>query len=194
MRRGATATGQAGAPIRQRFWDSEPSATFFYDVGGDDENRERRCDAMDGYVVRDAPGWTWKANGRENGGRFDFLVIEHLEYRAGPPLHFHKTFEDSFFVLEGIMTAQLGDQVVELGPGDFATAPPGVPHSLTNADADQMRCRVINLLTPGVGFDRYISQIDQLAGRGDYEGIERLNAEYDVTITGPSVAEKLGLS
>lgn len=149
---------------------------------------------VDGYVLRDAPGWTWKAIGRDNDGRFDFLVIEHLEYGAGPPLHFHKTFEDSFFVLDGVLTAQLGDEVVELRSGDFATAPPGVAHSLTNAHADQTACRAVNLLTPGVDFDRYIRQIDQLAANGDHEGIERLNAEYDVTIVGPSVANRLGLS
>ena len=149
---------------------------------------------VDGYVVRNAPGWSWKANGRDNEGRFDLLVIEKIEYGAGPPLHFHKTFEDSFFVLDGVVTAQLGDDVVELGPGDFATAPPGVPHSFTNARADQSGCRMVNLLTPGVGFDRYISQIEQLAAEGDFEGIERLNTEFDVTIAGPSVAERLGLS
>ena len=121
-------------------------------------------------------------------------VIEHLGYGAGPPLHFHTTFEDSFFVLDGVLTVQLGDDVVELGPGDFATAPPGVPHSLTNAHADQSACRAVNLLIPGVGFDRYVSQIDQLAAKGDHEGMERLNAEYDVTIVGPSVADRLGLS
>lgn len=148
---------------------------------------------MEGYVVRDAPGWTWKANGRDNDGRFDFLVID-LAYRSGPPLHFHTTFEDSFFVLDGVLTVQLGGDVVELGPGDFATAPPGVPHSLTNALAGQSACRAVNLMTPGVGFDRYISQIDQLAAKGDHEGMERLNAEYDVTIVGPSVADRLGLS
>ena len=30
---------------------------------------------MEGYVVRDAPGWTWKANGRDNGGRFEVQSI-----------------------------------------------------------------------------------------------------------------------
>jgi len=145
-------------------------------------------------VLRDAPGWTWKANGRDNDGRFDFLVVQHLEYGAGPPLHFHATLEESFFVLDGVLTVQLGDQVVELGPGDFATAPPGVPHSVTNAHADQSGCRAVNLLTPGVGFDRYIDQIDKLAAKGDHESIERLNAEYDVTIVGPSVAKRLGLN
>jgi hypothetical protein len=70
---------------------------------------------VDGYVSRKAPGWTWKANGRDNQGRFDFLVIEHLEYRAGPPLHFHSTFEDSFFVLDGVLTLYLVDVVVAFG-------------------------------------------------------------------------------
>ncbi len=149
---------------------------------------------MEGYVLRDAPGWTWKANGRDNENRFDFLVIEHLAYGAGPPLHFHTRFEDSFFVLDGLLTVQLGDDIVELRSGDFASAPPGVPHSLTNAHVGQSACRAVNLLTPGVGFDRYISQIDQLAAKGDHEGMERLNAEYDVTIVGPSVADRLGLS
>ena len=149
---------------------------------------------MEGYVLRDAPGWTWKANGRDNGGRFDFLVVEHLAYGAGPPLHFHDEQEDSFFVLEGVLTVQLGDDVAELGPGDFATAPPGVPHSATNAHADQSACRVVNLLTPGIGFDRYISQLEQLAAKGDHDAMERLHAEYGVTIVGPNLAERLGLS
>jgi glyoxylate utilization-related uncharacterized protein len=149
---------------------------------------------VEGYVSRNAPGWTWKANGRDNDGRFDLLVIEHLAYGAGPALDFHKTFEDSFFLLDGVLTVQLGDDVVDLGPGDFAPAPPGVPHSLINAHPDQSACRAVNLLTRGVGFDRYISQIDQLAAKGDYEGMDRLNAEYDVTIVGPSVADRLGLS
>ena len=86
---------------------------------------------VEGYVLRDAPGWTWKANGRDNEGRFDFLVIEHLVYGAGPPLHFHTTFEDSFFVLDGLLTVQLGDDVLELGSGDFGDRParrPAQPH------------------------------------------------------------------
>jgi mannose-6-phosphate isomerase-like protein (cupin superfamily) len=149
---------------------------------------------LEGYVLRDAPGWAWKASGSANEGRFDFLVIDHLAYGSGPPLHFHATFEDSFFVLDGVLTLQLGDDVVELGSGDFATAPPGVPHSLTNARPDQPACRAVNLLTPGVGFDRYLEQIDQLAANGDHEGMERLNAAYDVTIVGPTLAHRLGLS
>jgi anti-sigma factor ChrR (cupin superfamily) len=149
---------------------------------------------MDGYVLRDAPGWTWKANGRDNQGRFDFLVVDHVAYRTGPPLHVHATQQDSFYVLEGVLSVQLGDEVVDLEPGDFATAPPGVPHSFTNAHPDQSACRTVNLLTPGIGFDRYLSQLEQVATTGDSDAMERLNAEYGVTIVGPSLAERLGLS
>jgi len=147
---------------------------------------------MDGYVLRAAPGWTWKANGRDNQGRLDFLVAD-LSYGTGPPLHVHATQEDSFYVLEGVLTIQLGDEVIELSPGDFATAPPGVPHSLTNAHADQGTCRAISLLTPGIGFDHYIGQVDQVAAMGDRDALERLNAEYGVKFVGPSLAERLGL-
>ncbi|HXQ19344.1 MAG TPA: cupin domain-containing protein [Acidimicrobiales bacterium] len=148
---------------------------------------------MDGYVLRDAPGWTFKANGRDNQGRLDFFVAE-IAYLTGPPLHVHAAQEDSFYVLQGVLTLQLGDDVVELGPGDFGTAPPGVPHAPTNAHADQGACRVINLLTPGIGFDSYIGQVDQVAATGDHDALERLHAQYGVTIVGPRLADRLGLS
>jgi len=148
---------------------------------------------VSGYVVRDAPGWSWKANGRDNEGRFDFFVVDNLEYGTGPPLHVHAVQEDTFFVIEGVLTAQLDDDVVELGPGDFATAPPGVAHSLTNARPDQPACRLANLMTPGIGFDRYIGQIEEVATSGDPEAMARLNAEFGVEVVGPSVAQRLGL-
>jgi hypothetical protein len=148
---------------------------------------------VDGYVLRDAPGWAFKANGRDNEGRLDFFIAD-IGYGTGPPLHLHATQEDTFYVLEGVLTVQLGDDVVELGRGDFGTAPPGVPHSLTNAQADQRACRIINLLTPGIGFDKYIGQIEDVAALGDREALERLHAEFGVTVVGPRLADRLGLS
>jgi mannose-6-phosphate isomerase-like protein (cupin superfamily) len=147
---------------------------------------------MDGYVVKDAPGWTWKANGRDNQGRFDLLVSD-IAFGTGPPLHIHAVQEDSFYVVDGVLTVQLGDKIVELDPGDFGTAPPGVPHTFTNARSDRV-CRVANLMTPGIGFDRYIGGIEEVATTGDDEALERFHAQYGVTVVGPSLAERLGLS
>lgn len=153
---------------------------------------EGRPGGVVGYVLRDAPGWSWKANGRDNEGRFDFLVSE-VAYGTGPGLHVHATQEDTFYVIEGVLTVQLGDDIVELGPGDFGTAPPGLPHSFTNADAERA-CRTVNLMTPGVGFDHYIGQIEKVVASGDHAALERLHAQYGVTVVGPSLAERLGLS
>ena len=147
---------------------------------------------MDGYVLRDAPGWAFKGNGRDNEGRFDLLVAA-IAYGTGPPLHIHAVQEDSFYVLSGVLSVQLGEDIVELGPGDFATAPPGVPHSFTNAH-ELGECRMMNLLTPGIGFDSFLGQVDEVAKAGDPEAMERLHSQYGITVVGPSTAERLGLS
>ncbi len=162
----------------------------FYDVPGD--VGKGRAEDVDGYVLRDAPGWVWKANGRDNEGRFDFLVSD-VAYGTGPGLHIHAAQEDTFYVLDGILSVQIGDDIVELGPGDFGTAPPGIPHSFTNAHADRP-CRVINLMTPGIGFDDYIGQIEEVAASGDPDALDRFHAQYGVTVVGPSLAAQLGLA
>jgi len=59
--------------------------------------------------IRDAEcaRWTWKANGRDNDGRFDFLVSQ-VAYGTGPSLHVHAVQEDTFYVLDGLLSVQLG--------------------------------------------------------------------------------------
>jgi hypothetical protein len=53
---------------------------------------------------------------------------------------------------------------------------------------------VINLMTPGIGFDRYIGRIEEVAASGDPDALERFHAQYGVTVVGPSLATHLGLS
>jgi quercetin dioxygenase-like cupin family protein len=140
-------------------------------------------------VVRAAAGESFLASGSDTGGRFDMMVLDvgHLQ---GPPLHVHDVQEDSFYVLEGVVTVQIGDEVLDLEPGDFATAPPGVAHAFTNTDRDRV-ARMINVMTPGTGFDRYVAAA--LGGSGRSE-MERLGREYGVTLVGPTLPEKLGLA
>jgi len=44
------------------------------------------------------------------------------------PWHNHHTHDEYFYILEGEVTAQVGDTRVVLRPGDFAFGPRGVPH------------------------------------------------------------------
>jgi mannose-6-phosphate isomerase-like protein (cupin superfamily) len=145
---------------------------------------------MDGRVMRAEESGPFKASGLNNNGRLDFFVLD-VDYAFWVPLHTHAVQEDTFFVVDGVLTLQLDDDVLELVPGDFATAPPGVAHSFTNARVDQPPVRLVNLMTPGLGFDRYLEQV--MAG-ADEATANRLNQEYGVQMIGPPLAVTLGLS
>jgi quercetin dioxygenase-like cupin family protein len=131
--------------------------------------------------------WRFK-HGSLTGGSFDFMVGD-LPYLCGPPLHVHRAQDDTFFVLEGTLTVQIGDDVHDLKPGDFATAPPGIPHTFDNIYRDQPLLRVLNLMTPG-GLDALF--FDQ--GRKSDITLDTLRDRYGVTIVGPTLGMKLGLS
>jgi mannose-6-phosphate isomerase-like protein (cupin superfamily) len=148
-------------------------------------------------IVRNSEGevyeehWKFK-HGSLTGGVFDFMVGT-VEYLSGPPLHVHQEQDDTFFVLEGVLTVQVGDELFEIGPGDFATVPPGVPHTFDNVDKDQPPVKAVNLMTPG-GIDAQFRDMALLAEQGgDPEKMAQLRKEYGVTTVGPTLGEKLGL-
>jgi mannose-6-phosphate isomerase-like protein (cupin superfamily) len=74
---------------------------------------------------------------------------------AGPRLHAHD-FDEAFYVIEGTLTFQLGDEIVEAGPGDLAFAPRGVPHTFANLSDAPVRQLIV--CTPA-GFERYFARM-----------------------------------
>jgi mannose-6-phosphate isomerase-like protein (cupin superfamily) len=67
----------------------------------------------------------FKASASKTAGRFDFIVGPFAP-RTGPPLHLHVHQDDTFYVLDGIITVQVGDDIFDIGPGDFLSTPPRV--------------------------------------------------------------------
>ncbi len=51
---------------------------------------------------------------------------------GGPPPHVHSREEEGFFVLEGEITFQIGDDQIVAKAGNFANMPIGTPHSFKN--------------------------------------------------------------
>ena len=51
---------------------------------------------------------------------------------GGPPPHVHSREEECFYVLEGEITLQAGDQKIVATPGMFVNMPIGMPHSFKN--------------------------------------------------------------
>ena len=74
---------------------------------------------------------------------------------SGPPLH-HHDFDEAFYVLDGELTFQLGDEVRTAGPGTLTFAPRGSHHTLANLSG--AAARYVIVCTPG-GFERYFARL-----------------------------------
>ena len=70
-----------------------------------------------------------KIAGEQSGG--DWAVVE-WRVRAGdePPIHIHTREDETLYVLDGAITAFVGDQQIEVEAGSYAALPKDVPHGL----------------------------------------------------------------
>src|SRR4051812_37996123 len=109
-------------------------------------------------------------------------LVDMIEVPAGhmPPLHLHRDEDEGFYVLEGEVSIFLPDRRIDLGPGDFALAPRGVPHAYRVGDAP---ARWLITSTPG-GFERFVSEV-AAAGEVDPQALTAIAAEHDIEILGP---------
>jgi uncharacterized cupin superfamily protein len=107
-----------------------------------------------------------KAGGFEKGGRFALAnrplgratgagSIGCSWYEVPPgrtafPNHYHCANEESVYVLEGVGTLRIGADVVQVGPGDYATFPVGPAHShqLINSGDAPLRYLCFSTLLP----------------------------------------------
>jgi quercetin dioxygenase-like cupin family protein len=71
-----------------------------------------------------------KLEGEQAGG--DWAVVEwHLRAGDEPPIHTHMREDETLYVLDGSITAFVGDQRIEVEAGSYAALPKNVPHGLT---------------------------------------------------------------
>jgi mannose-6-phosphate isomerase-like protein (cupin superfamily) len=95
-----------------------------------------------------------KASAAVTGGQYSLLEIT-APPNLQTPLHVHYRDDEGFYVLEGSVTIEVGDQTVELGPGDHAYGPRDIPHRFTVGPDG---ARMIWVLTPG-GFDEFVADV-----------------------------------
>ena len=88
------------------------------------------------------------ATGEETDGKYaTFEAI--VPPGSGPPPHIHSREEESFLVLEGEMTFQLGDERFVAGEGTFLNMPVGSLHSFKN-QSDKTARLLISLAPAGL--------------------------------------------
>jgi mannose-6-phosphate isomerase-like protein (cupin superfamily) len=97
----------------------------------------------------------------------------------GPVLHHHERMVDSFYVLDGTLGLQFGDEAVEAGPDSYALVPPGNPHTFSTPDSGPVR--LLNIFAPA-GFEGYVREMAERAQAGAYldqAGMAEIASKYD---------------
>jgi len=89
----------------------------------------------------------------ESGGHVS--VIENVvpAHAKGPFLHTHD-FDEAFYIVEGELVFQVGDELITVRRGEIAFAPRGVPHTFTNRSAEPASSVIV--CTPA-GFERHFA-------------------------------------
>ena len=126
-----------------------------------------------------------------------FSLVEHpLPPRAlGAPLHTHRNEDEYSYVLEGRIGVQLGDEVLEVGPGELVVKPRGIRHAFWNAGDEP--ARLLEVISPA-GFENYFRELAPLLAAADRDeaAIADVVARYELEIdfdTIPALAEQHAL-
>jgi mannose-6-phosphate isomerase-like protein (cupin superfamily) len=113
------------------------------------------------------------------GGMF---VIEHTHLLpGGPPLHLHLNQEEWFYVMDGEVAFQVGEQRLHLHAGDSVLAPRRVPHTFSSVGTAPSR--MIIAFCPAGKMEQYFRDAElakQHFGDADFM------ARYEMERVGPS--------
>jgi quercetin dioxygenase-like cupin family protein len=108
------------------------------------KSHEGRTIAVVGDIYR------FLATGEDTAGKYA-MFESTLSPGGGPPPHTHSREEESFYVLEGTVTFQVGDKKWTATAGDFANVPIGCLHCFKN-ETDKS-ARMLVTVTPA-GLDQ----------------------------------------
>ena len=97
------------------------------------------------------------ASGDQTGGVYALSEIR-VSPNNGPPPHVHSREDESFFVLEGEVTFQIGNETIVAKPGTFIQGPRGIPHFFRNNG--RTAARMLAFVAPP-GFERFINEFAQ---------------------------------
>jgi mannose-6-phosphate isomerase-like protein (cupin superfamily) len=111
-----------------------------------------------------------KAPSELSGGAFTVIESLLMPGESGPPMHLHRSHDESFYVLEGIATLVTPGGEHDVEPGGYVFVPRGTAHTITNrSEEDAVRYLAV---TSG-GLDRFIAELheadDDAATRAVFE-------------------------
>jgi quercetin dioxygenase-like cupin family protein len=108
-------------------------------------------------------GAVLKLTSRTTGGHV--AIVEH-PFAVGTitAAHRHTHEDEHSIVIAGEIGFRSDDSEVVLGPGGYITKPRGQMHAMWNAGSDPGR--IIEVITPGGGFENYFRELGELLTSG----------------------------
>lgn len=108
---------------------------------------------------------------------------------AAPPMHVHHREDEAFYVVEGVYSLFVGDEVIPGAPGTWVWGPRDVPHGY---QVHSPLGRHLSLIMPA-GFEAFFEEVADLATPTADPGatmgqLAAVAARYDVELLGPPPA------
>jgi mannose-6-phosphate isomerase-like protein (cupin superfamily) len=141
---------------------SYPEPRYLGD-GGQVSATARPGDAAPDLVLP-ATNIHYLATGAGTGGDFGLYRWEMTGPPSGPAPHFHRSFTESFYVLDGTVRLYDGQDWTDATAGDFHFVPAGGIHAFRNESGAP--ASMLLLFTPGAPRETYFEALAELAASG----------------------------
>lgn len=104
------------------------------------------------------------APGSVTNGQFGLFQYTMEPHAGGPDPHIHRTFSESFYIVEGTVRLFNGEKWVDAAAGDFLYVPEGGIHAFRNeSDA---RAQMLILFAPAPPRENYFRELAELIDSG----------------------------
>jgi quercetin dioxygenase-like cupin family protein len=143
------------------------------------------------YVQFQGLGTRYVVSAEQTDGAFALLEHDLAPHELGAPMHTHAHEDEISHVLTGRLGVQIGDEVLEAGPGDTVVKPRRIPHAFWNPGDEPVH--FLELITPPA-FAQYFKDIAPLLSSmpPDFEALGAVMARYELSMDMDSMGPLIG--
>ena len=124
---------------------------------------------------RSAARTRFVATGSQTRGDFGLFEVTMEPGGSGPGPHLHRTFSESFHVLEGSLAVLADGEWTTASAGDLLYVPRSSVHGFRAAGPD-VGARFLILFTPGIPREEYFQGLVELLAGGRTPSTEEIDA------------------
>ncbi len=133
---------------------------------------------------------TFKAVSEETGGAYALIEYKAAPKFAGNPRSIQRDRETALYVLEGEITAQVGDQIIKASAGAFIQVPRGTVFAFSNPGSKP--AWFLTLYAPG-GFEKYFEEMPEVIEKHGYppppDVMNSLVGKHGLEVVGPPLGQ-----